>query len=95
MARQPVHGRWGGRRAQEFTAEVLAVKGTICHLCGQDGADTADHLVPRLSGGLNTLDNGAPAHRSCNSARQARSLTDWFATHPLPTRPPLPPSRTW
>lgn len=95
-ASQPMRGRrWSGRRATELTAEVLAVKGRTCHLCGQPGADTADHLVPRVAGGPNTLDNLAPAHQACNSARQAMTLPQWFATHPLPHRDPLPPSRPW
>jgi 5-methylcytosine-specific restriction endonuclease McrA len=88
--------RWGGRRVQEFTAAVLATWGTVCHLCGNEGADTADHLIPRSKGGSWwSLDNARPAHQPCNAARCDRDLAVWFATHPLPGRPMLDPSREW
>ena len=52
---------------------------TICHLCGQDGADTADHIVPVSHGGRNTIDNVAPAHRRCNEARGTLPVADAIA----------------
>lgn len=86
---------WGGRYAQRLTAETLAVKGTTCHLCRRPGADTADHLIPRSKGGTDSLDNRAPAHHACNSARGDLPLDEWFARHPVPRRAALPPSREW
>ena len=38
-----------------------------CHLCGQPGADTADHIIPYALGGTHELDNLRPAHHRCNS----------------------------
>lgn len=88
--------QWGGRRVQQFRAFVLAQKGTVCHLCGGDGADTVDHVIPRSKGGLPfALANAEPAHSSCNYARQDQDLDDWFAAHPRPSRPRLAPSRDW
>lgn len=67
---------WGGRKAQEYTARVLEEYGTICRLCGLDGADTADHIVPRSKGGdLYDITNGRPAHGSCNYSRGNRDVT--------------------
>lgn len=88
---------WAGnaRRRMRLVAEVLARKGRTCHLCGQDGATTADHLVPWSHGGRNVLANLAPAHQGCNSARQDQPLTQWFARHPLRARSTLAPSREW
>lgn len=87
---------WGGRRAQLFTRTVLATYGRTCHLCGLPGATTADHETPRSKGGDPwSIDNGRPAHYSCNSKRGDMDLTEWFARHPLPTRPALSPSRDW
>lgn len=87
---------WGGRQAQLFTRLVLQTYGRTCHLCGLPGATTADHKIPRSKGGERyALSNAAPAHGSCNSARGDRSLEEWFAAHPLPTRPVLTPSRDW
>ena len=65
-----------GRNPQtRLTALTLAEYGTTCHLCGRPGADTKDHLLPRAYGGLDTLDNLRPAHRSCNSSRGKRLLS--------------------
>lgn len=67
---------WGGRKAQAYTREVLATYGTICRLCGLDGADTADHIVARSKGGdPYDIANGRPAHLSCNSSRGNRDVT--------------------
>lgn len=58
-----------GRRTQALTREVLR-RSTVCWLCGKDGADTADHVVPVAKGGaVYDLANLRPAHRSCNSSR--------------------------
>ena len=86
---------WGGRYAQRLTALCLAVKGTRCHLCGGDGADSADHIRPRSTSLDDSLANLAPAHQGCNSARGAMPLSEWFATHPKPRREALTPSRSW
>lgn len=74
--------RWGGRLARRLVAETLRRKGSICHLCGLPGADTADHDPPRSvlrSAGVPNPDDLRylwPAHhRPCNQLRGARPLT--------------------
>lgn len=86
---------WGGRLSQRLTRLTLDTKGTVCHLCGQDGADTADHVVPRSKGGPDSLENLEPAHGSCNYARQDRTMAEWWASHPKATKAALAPSREW
>lgn len=88
---------WAGnaRRRLALVREVLATKGRTCHLCGQPGATTADHVIPWSHGGRNVLANLEPAHHGCNSARGNRSLRAWFERRPLVARPALPPSRRW
>jgi 5-methylcytosine-specific restriction endonuclease McrA len=48
-----------------------------CHLCGREGADTRDHLVPlheQIKRWGEVRDHRtAPAHRACNSGRGARN----------------------
>jgi hypothetical protein len=46
-------------------------KATICALCGKAGANTADHIVPLMFGGDNSIENLQPAHQSCNSRKGA------------------------
>lgn len=66
--------KWGGRRAQQWSAAVLARKGRRCLLqmegCTQL-ATTADHIVPRsIDVSLQyNLDNGRPACATCNRRR--------------------------
>lgn len=87
---------WGGRYALDKTAETLRRWGRTCHLCKQPGATTSDHIVPRSKGGSDDVEtNLRPAHHACNSARGDRSLTEWFAAHPVRRRPQLTPSREW
>lgn len=49
------------RAIRRRNAAVLAAS-TICHLCGHDGADAADHVIPLARGGSDTRDNLKPAH---------------------------------
>lgn len=73
---------WSGRRARELTSACLAMRGTICHLCGLDGATSADHNPPRqdlIEAGCLTPDDLAylfPAHLRCNQRRGRRPVTD-------------------
>ncbi|WP_433445665.1 HNH endonuclease [Nonomuraea sp. CA-141351] len=73
-----------GRPWRRVRAQVLAAS-RICWLCGHDGADTVDHVIP-LSLGGDPLDlaNLRAAHgvrgcptcgRKCNSARGNRMTT--------------------
>ncbi len=71
---------WTGRKARRLRAACLATYGTICHLCGGAGADTADHIIPRSHGGTDDLANLRPAHATCNYSRRDMSLDDWHAT---------------
>lgn len=58
-----------GRPYRRMRAQILAEDDT-CWICGKEGADTIDHLVPISKGG-SVLDknNCLPACASCNSAR--------------------------
>ncbi len=47
-----------------------------CAYCGQ-GATTADHLLPRATGGGDFGENLVPACRGCNSAKGARDVMAW------------------
>lgn len=64
--------KWGGREAVRLTKLTLSEYGTTCHICGNDGANSADHLVPRSLGGSDAIENLRPAHTRCNSARGNR-----------------------
>ncbi|PAJ70929.1 MULTISPECIES: HNH endonuclease [Corynebacterium] len=86
---------WGGNRARALTLATLERYGSTCHLCGREGATTADHVIPRSHGGPDTLDNLRPAHSRCNSARGNMSLARWFELHPLDMSRRAPPSRDW
>ncbi len=66
--------------AYEANRAILLAYTTRCWLCGHDGADQADHVIPRSRGGTSELRNLRPAHgtdpcpicgRRCNQARSS------------------------
>lgn len=66
--------RWGGRKAQAYVRLTLDTYGRVCWLCGLPGATTADHIIPRSTGGaVYDLLNLGPAHKKCNEARGNRT----------------------
>lgn len=87
---------WAGRYAQQMSKLTLSTYGTICHLCGRNGAKTADHIVPRAAGGSDALSNLRPAHLLCNALRRDMPLEQWYEEHPLPRMGNrAEPSRKW
>jgi hypothetical protein len=83
--------KWGGRKVARLTAIVLQTKGTICHLCLMDGADSPDHDPPRvqlLAAGVpdpDALGYLFPSHLACNVIRKDRPITDQLR-HELRTK---------
>ena len=55
--------RLTGRPWRRLKARVLAIT-TICHICGHEGSDTLDHVVPVTRGGSNDVTNLRPAHHT-------------------------------
>lgn len=81
---------YGGRAAARWVQLVLDTYGTTCHLCGHDGAESADHLTTRAElarrgelARMYDVENGRPAHHKpcpvcgvrCNSRRKDTPLT--------------------
>lgn len=86
------------RRGPNYTrwrAEVHAMWGHDCHLCGHPGANTADHLVPlslwsnqpydaRLSRPAHGIDACDTCHVKCNTSRSNKALARQIATYQPP-----------
>lgn len=55
---------WSGRARSDATAWVIARDQGRCWICGHNGADTLDHIVPRSIDPTRTWDptNWAAAH---------------------------------
>lgn len=66
--------RRAGRPWRRLKARIIRRDGGICHLCGQPGADSADHLIPFSHGGTDQPSNLAAAHQRCNRIRQAKPV---------------------
>ena len=54
--------RTSGAALRKLRARVFSLYGYECWLCGGDGADTIDHLLPVMHGGTDDIDNLRPAH---------------------------------
>lgn len=71
---------------------VLARDHGICHVCGQPGADTVDHVTPQSQGGSDDPTNLAPVHdRTPPHCHRAKTNRDRGRT--TPTRPSATPAR--
>lgn len=54
----------------EIRPAVFKTYGTICHVCGKDGANEADHVTP---GDDHSLENLRPIHKwPCHARKSAR-----------------------
>lgn len=65
--------RTGGALYRKNRAYVLG-ESTICWICGQDGADSVDHVVPWTLGGDDSIDNLQPAHIECNKSKGKKTV---------------------
>jgi 5-methylcytosine-specific restriction endonuclease McrA len=59
---------------RKYAPRIIRRDGGICHLCGQPGADSIDHLIPESHGGATTPPNLAAAHLRCNQIRGNRTI---------------------
>lgn len=66
----------GGRAWRRIVAFVVKRDRGICHLCGEDGADSADHVILRSQGGSDHPDNLLAAHLLCNQRRGTLSVEE-------------------
>lgn len=77
-----------GRPWTRTKARVIRRDHGICHLCGQPGADTADHLTPVAHGGpVYAMSNLAAAHVLCNKIRGTRPVAVARAELTTPVEP--------
>ncbi len=79
-----------GRPYRRARAQMFAIYGHTCHLCGHGGAGEADHLTPISADADQPIDPHAmrPAHganspcptcgRKCNTERGARSVRMFY-----------------
>lgn len=59
---------------EALVAFVLVRDRYRCHLCAQDGADTADHVIPISKRGTDDPTNLRAAHKLCNRQRGNHAL---------------------
>jgi 5-methylcytosine-specific restriction endonuclease McrA len=61
-----------------FRTRIFAEWNHSCAYC-YDPADTLDHVVARVAGGLTVAENLVPACRRCNGAKGSTDWQQWFA----------------
>lgn len=89
-------GREQSRAKPEFTAAqrkfILRRDRFVCHVCGGEGANQADHVIPLAEGGAHHVDNGAaihdtPCHDNKTREEAARGYARRMAQLKLPREP--------
>ena len=72
-----------GWQQQQRAQRVIRRDNGICHVCGQPGADQADHVVPLSEGGADGEDQMRAIHETpCHERKtQAEALRARMATH--------------
>lgn len=54
----------------------------ICHVCGGEGAEQADHVIPLAEGGANHTDNGGAIHADpCHTNKTREEAERGYARH--------------
>lgn len=80
---RPSARRRGYDTEHERNRAAVLAQSTVCWLCGHEGADQADDVVPKSQGGKSTPANLRPAHGTqpcptcgvrCNQSRGAREV---------------------
>lgn len=87
MATKCTVGRKAGQGSKWITPEkrlaLYARDGFCCVFCGaraEDGVQlTLDHVLACELGGTNAAENLVTACLSCNSAKQDKTMREWFA----------------
>lgn len=52
--------------------------GARCVYCGAEDNLSLDHLIPRIKGGTDDVDNLVCSCRSCNSSKGKKDLMRWY-----------------
>lgn len=55
---------------------------SVCYVCGLEGADQADHVIPIAEGGPNHTDNGRAIHAEpCHTIKSREEAERGYARH--------------
>jgi hypothetical protein len=66
---------------QRFRRGIFEAWQNNCAYCGRP-ADTLDHVVPRIHGGITTRSNLISCCRECNGSKSASPLWVWWQQQP-------------
>lgn len=67
----------GGTHSFEEWMALMEKNGHKCAYCGAAKKLTRDHKIPLSRGGRDDIENIAPACKSCNSSKGARTVEEW------------------
>lgn len=73
--REQTRNRMKNYRARK--REGVTSVGQICVYCGKP-ANTVDHIIPKIKGGLDKAWNLVPCCKSCNSSKSTKDLADFL-----------------
>lgn len=63
----------------EIKASVYRRDGRICQYCGKkEGPFHIDHVIPRINGGMDSIENLVVACAACNLSKGSKSVSEWL-----------------
>ena len=68
--------RISGSRRQKRARYILNRDDTICHVCGNPGANEADHIVPLAHGGADDVSNLRAIHGGPGSCHERKTQSE-------------------
>jgi hypothetical protein len=68
--------------------KVLARDNRVCQYCGAEDANHVDHVVPKVAGGGDELDNLLTSCKKCNLLKGRKSLAFFLGSTSAPTVSP-------
>lgn len=64
-------------RDKQRALNLIPIKGEKCVYCGND-AESVDHIIPKIKGGIDNASNLVPVCISCNCSKKDKDLVDFL-----------------
>lgn len=71
-----IQSRWSAAERRMWK-RLVDRYGSLCAYCGENSANSLEHIIPRSRGGTDRIGNLLPVCQSCNSSKGDKLLIEW------------------